>query len=180
MEMENERMRSILESTWTIGEVDSQENSFRSIIRVTLIAMSRKLNAPVTDILEDQQQETLIASRGCVADPAIPVVPVKGLGDGSMEIGDSEHFKGHAQEAQNAHSNMTTRHEVKEKVTSDSEHPVRNDSLLRHQRPAMALGGALLDKQVDLHVLILRRVSGCSARIATTDMLHFEFFDKRK
>ena len=67
--------------------------------------------------------------------------------------------KARVQEVRHANSSMMTREEDKEKVTSDSEHTVRNlnDSLLRNQKPAIAQGMAL--QEVKIFEQISRRCS---------------------
>ena len=73
-----------------------------------------KLKALVADILEDQQQETLIEGR--VLDKAIPVVPVTGKGDGHNGECRQWTSKGsRAKEVRHVHSSMMTRKEEKKK-----------------------------------------------------------------
>ena len=89
-----------------------------------------KLKALVTDILHDQQQETLTAQKDSfVEDKAIPVVPVKGKRCGLQTV-DLQRFM--PKRYVMFILALMTRIEERQKVTSDSEHPVRNlnDSLV--------------------------------------------------
>ena len=92
----------------------------------------------VSDVLEDQQQNSLTAhkEKGRVKEGAIPVAPGRMKVTGNEEIANRAHQQAPAQEAQNVRSSTMTRVEEREKETSDWGRQVqRKDNPLRNQKP---------------------------------------------
>ena len=121
-----------------------------------------ELPAVVTDVLEDQYRNSLMAQqeKGPVKDRAIPVAPVKKKGDGKAEIANSGHQTARPQEAQNVRSNTRIKVEGRKKETSDIGRQVRQKRQpLRTQKSATGQAQACQEKKVDFFVLSCKKGS---------------------
>ena len=140
------------------------------------------LNVVVSDVLEDQQQNSVIArkEKGRVKDRAIPVAPVKIKVTGNEENANTGRRKARAQEAENVRFKHEDQSRGKgKKETSDCGRPVqRQDSLVRCQKSGTGQAQARQEKRVDRLASVTREEAFQKTSIVTAGILRSASFTK--